>query len=236
MVLIHDLGDSPRTWDLFAPRVRDEYHAYTPELRGHGDSDKPPRAEYAFQSLYADLVKFVTEVRLDGAVLIGHGAGARLAGRLAADIPDAVSALVIYELEPGQDHSESEWSSFDEVVGYLRRQRPGASEAVADRQGRSLTGGGLDGGRSFKHDVLAYGAYMADAGGLWDGWSAIGCPTLVLRGRRSTDLTHGMAVKMAETIPRSRLAEIEDSGHWLHQESPGAFERTVRWFLESPPE
>ena len=235
MLLIHDLGDSPRTWDLLAPRFRGSHHVYAPELRGHGVADRPPAAEYRFDDVYSDVSSFASEVGLEGAVVIGHGAGSRLAARLAADVPNAVSSLVIYDLEAREDHAESEWASFDEMVGYLRRQRPGAADSVLDRQGRSLSGGGLDGGRSFKHDSAAYPAYMASADELWDDWRRIGCPTLVLRGRLSRDLTHGQAVGIAELIGRRRLAEIEGAGHWLHQEMPGAFEDTLRWFLGSPP-
>jgi esterase len=232
MVLIHDLGDSPRTWDLLVPRFRGEHHVFAPELRGHGDSDRPPRAEYEFEHLYSDLVTFVAEINLQSAVVVGHGAGARLAGRLAVESPAAVSALVLYELESTEGHTETAWKSFDEVVAYLKRQRPGASEAVLDRQGRSLTGGGLDGGRSFKHDTAAHPGYMADTGERWHNWAAIACPTLVLRGRLSRDLPHDEAVRIAESIEKSRLAEIEETGHWLHHEQPTAFEDTLRWFLD----
>ena len=235
MLLIHDLGDSPRTWDLLAPRFRVSHHVYAPELRGHGGADRPPSAEYCFENLYSDISTFVSGIGLEGAVVIGHGAGSRLAARLAADVPGAVSSLVICDLEAREDHAESEWASFDEMVGYLKRQRPGATDSVLDRQGRSLTGGGLDGGRSFKHDSAAYPAYMASAHEPWDDWSRIGCPTLVLRGRLSGDLDHGEAVGIAECIGRRRLAEIEGAGRWLHQEMPGAFEETLRWFLGSPP-
>ncbi len=235
MLLIHDLGDSPRTWDLLVPRFRGSHHVYAPELRGHGGADRPPAAEYGFDDLYSDISTFASKIGLEGAVAIGHGAGSRLAARLAADVPGAVSSLVICDLEAREDHAESEWASFDEMVGYLRRQRPGAADAVLDRQGRSLSGGGLDGGRSFKHDSAAYPAYMAPGDELWDDWSRISCPTLVLRGRLSRDLTHGGAVGIAECIGRRRLAEIEGAGRWLHHEMPCAFEETLRWFLDSPP-
>ena len=205
LVLIHDLGDSPRTWDLMVPGFRHDYHVFAVELRGHGDSDRAPRAEYEFEHLYSDLDAFVTEINPQGAVVLGHGVGARLAGRLTVERPDAVSALVLYELESADGHTETAWKSFDEVVGYLRRQRPGASEAVLDRQGRSLTGGGLDGGRSFKHDAAAHPTYMADTSERWHDWAAIACPTLVLRGRLSRDLPHDEAVRLAESIGKSRL-------------------------------
>jgi pimeloyl-ACP methyl ester carboxylesterase len=40
---------------------------------------------------------------------------------------------------------------------------------------------------------------------------------------------------MREAISKVRLAELDGGGHWFYQEFPGAFETTVRWFLDSPP-
>ena len=235
MLALHDLGDSPRTWDLLAPAMRGEFRVLAPEMRGHGESDRPAAAEYGQDRLYADIAAFASEVSLGGAVAVGHGAGARLAARLAAELPEAVSTLVIYDLEAGSDHPQGEWASFEELVDHLCTRRPGAERAVIDRQARSLTGGGLDGRRAFKHDSAAYPSYMGGTEALWDGWGSIRCPTLVLRGRLSGDLGHGEAVRIAEAVTRSRLAEIEGTGRWMHQEMPGAFEETLRWFLDSPP-
>ena len=70
---------------------------------------------------------------------------------------------------------------------------------------------------------------------LWDEWSRIMCPTLIVRGRQSELLTHAVAVKMREAIRSVRLVELDGGGHWFYQEFPGAFETTVRWFLQRPP-
>lgn len=235
MLLLHDLGDSPRTWDLFAQGFRGSHRIFAPELRGHGGADRPPAADYGFESLYADISTLASRLELRRAVVMGHGAGSRLAARLAVEMPDAVSSLVICDLEARKDHAEIGWASIDELIEYLGRQRPGVAAAVLDRQARSLSGGGLDGGRAFRHDSAAYPSYMSAAPGLWADWSRIACPTLVLRGRLSRDLTHGDAVGIAERIDRRRLAEIEDAGRWFHQEMPEAFAETIRWFLSSPP-
>ena len=68
---------------------------------------------------------------------------------------------------------------------------------------------------------------------LWDTWRRVDCPTVVVRGRQSTLLTHETAVKMKEELPHCKLAELEGGGHWFYQESPGSFESTVKWFLDS---
>ena len=68
---------------------------------------------------------------------------------------------------------------------------------------------------------------------LWEEWVSIAVPTVIIRGRHSDLLTHQTAVQMREKLSGSLLAELEGGGHWFYQESPGAFESTVRWFLST---
>jgi pimeloyl-ACP methyl ester carboxylesterase len=56
-----------------------------------------------------------------------------------------------------------------------------------------------------------------------------------VRGRESGLLTHEVAVRMREALPRARLVELDGGGHWFYQECPEAFEASVRWFLDNPP-
>ena len=87
-----------------------------------------------------------------------------------------------------------------------------------------------------KENPNRYTTFPIEWPDIWDDWRSLKCPTLIVRGRQSSVLDHEAAVRMREAIPRVRLAELEGSGHWIHQEVPGAFETTVRWFLDSPPQ
>ncbi len=92
-----------------------------------------------------------------------------------------------------------------------------------------------DGRRAWKRDRRLLAAY--ERPDLWEEWSRIAVPTLIVRGRQSNLLTHEAAVRMREAIanttPVVRLAELEGGGHWFYQEFPGAFELTVRWFMRA---
>ena len=89
------------------------------------------------------------------------------------------------------------------------------------------------GRRAWKRDRTLLGAY--ERPDLWEEWRRIRWPTLIVRGRQSALLRHEVAVRMREAITRVRLAELDGGGHWFYQEFPGAFETTVRWFLQRPP-
>jgi pimeloyl-ACP methyl ester carboxylesterase len=98
-------------------------------------------------------------------------------------------------------------------------------------QAEVMTVSKADGGWVWKRDRnLIYEYERPD---LWETWREVACPTVIIRGRQSTLLTHETAVKMREELGDCRLAELEGGGHWFYQESPGSFESTVKWFLNS---
>jgi pimeloyl-ACP methyl ester carboxylesterase len=115
----------------------------------------------------------------------------------------------------------------------LRGRQPLTTEEMLEHQAAHLTRPRGDEGRVWKNDPRVMGEY--ERPDLWDSWRSITTPTLILRGRQSALLTHETAVKMRETHPNSlvKLAELEGGGHWFYQDFPGAFEVTVRWFLDN---
>ncbi|TFD52961.1 alpha/beta fold hydrolase [Cryobacterium frigoriphilum] len=68
----------------------------TPDLRGHGRSDKPHRgADYAPRQLAADLVAVLDELELPQADVIAYSMGSRVAAAFARLAPERVGALVL---------------------------------------------------------------------------------------------------------------------------------------------
>ncbi len=71
-----------------------EYHAFAPDQRGHGDSDKPPCC-YTADDYAADADAFMDAVRVEKATLVGDSSGGLIAQRVALDYPHRVSRLVL---------------------------------------------------------------------------------------------------------------------------------------------
>ena len=231
ILLIHDLGDSSRTWDLISAKFREDYRVFSVELRGHGHSDRPSDPNYRFEDFYGDIRSLAASLKLDKAVVIGHGAGSRLAAKFSANNPDTVTHVVLYDFEESSISDTTKWISIEETIEFLHSRRPRVDIDSINRQARNLTSGGLDGSRAYIHDTSAYDVYVR--GSLWDSWVDIKCRTLILRGRMSQDLTHPKAIELAEAVSNSRLVELENGGHWLHQELPDEFHDVMRWFLNS---
>ena len=245
MVLLHGLQDCARSWDVFAASACYSHRVLALDHRGHGDSDWSTADRYRLRDYVADLEGLVEHLRLQSVVLIGHSAGGRNAMLYSIDHSDVVEALVVVDIDPDAINPESqrmfglynsetdEWGSVEAVVERLRSRQPNSSDDTLAHQALHMTRELSSGGRVWKRDRQLLAAY--ERPDLWAEWSRLTCPTLIVRGRQSSLLTHDVAVRMREAIPRARLAELEGGGHWFYQEFPGAFEATVRWFLQDPP-
>jgi len=94
IVFLHAYTDSwfafSRVLDLLSP----SYHAFAPDQRGHGDSDKPECC-YTVDDYTADVDAFMDEVGIAEATLVGDSSGGMIAQRVALDYPHRVSRLVL---------------------------------------------------------------------------------------------------------------------------------------------
>ncbi len=242
LVLLHGLQDCARSWDTFATWASARFRVVALDHRGHGDSDWAPADRYRFQDYVSDVEGLVQHLDLDDIVLMGHSAGGRNAFLHALSQPQAVRSLIIVDIDPDEVNPASrqmferyrtegdEWESMEAVVERLRNRQPNSADEMLLRQAMHMTKALDDGRRVWKRDPALITAY--ERPDLWTEWSRLSCPTLIIRGRQSELLSHEVAVRMREALPGSRLAELEGGGHWFYQEFPGAFEKTVRWFLD----
>ena len=57
-------------------------------------------------------------------------------------------------------------------------------------------------------------------------------PVLIVRGERDAYLSGAIAHKLHEEIPNSRLALLDDCGHFLQEDNPQSVARTILDFLQ----
>ena len=95
VLLIHGL--SGIWWTMRAPMLalsEAGFHAVAVDLRGHGDSDKPPRG-YDAWTLASDITNLVRALGHSTAVIVGQGEGGFVAWTAAYRRPRAVRGLVV---------------------------------------------------------------------------------------------------------------------------------------------
>ncbi len=84
LVLMHGLRDYSYYWQDCANRLLDDFHVYTFDQRGHGESERAPGG-YLVWALAADLAAFVDAVGLERFDIAGLSLGSRCSMAYARD-------------------------------------------------------------------------------------------------------------------------------------------------------
>lgn len=80
VILVHGFPESHRTWRGMVPLLGDKLRLVMPDLRGFGDSDWPQDvADYATDTLVADIFALADALGIDRFALVGHDWGGAIA-------------------------------------------------------------------------------------------------------------------------------------------------------------
>jgi len=98
LLLLHGYPQTHAMWHRIAPALAAERTVVCADLRGYGDSGKPPsgppHAPYAKRAMAADMVALMRTLGFDRFDLAGHDRGGRVAHRLCLDHPQAVRSVL----------------------------------------------------------------------------------------------------------------------------------------------
>lgn len=97
LVLAHAAGFHAHVWEPLAVRLREAFHCYGLDFRGHGDSRTPPGTDFAWNGLADDAAAAVAGLGLDRPWGVGHSSGATALLLAEAARPATFRALYCYE-------------------------------------------------------------------------------------------------------------------------------------------
>ena len=101
LLLLHGHPRTHATWNLVAPVLARRFTVVCPDLRGYGQSSKPPttadHAPYSKRALAGDCAALMRLLGLERFGVAGHDRGSYVAHRLAVDHPDRVTRLCVME-------------------------------------------------------------------------------------------------------------------------------------------
>ena len=91
-------------WRKIAPDLAQEFTLVIPDLRGYGDSSKPPAgadfAAYSKRALAQDQVETMKALGFDRFSVAGHDRGARVTHRLLRDHPERIERAALLDIVP----------------------------------------------------------------------------------------------------------------------------------------
>jgi haloacetate dehalogenase len=104
LLLLHGHPQTHVAWHKIAGRLAERFTVVLADLRGYGDSSKPPGGErhvnYSPRSMALDQIEVMRSLGFERFAVAGHDRGGRVAHRMALDHPDAVSRLAVLDIAP----------------------------------------------------------------------------------------------------------------------------------------
>lgn len=250
VLLLHGAPQSMIAWRLVAPELAKDYTVVVADLRGYGDSSKPPDGEnhenYSKRAMALDQVEVMRQLGFERFAVIGHDRGGRVGHRLALDHPDRVTHLAVLDIVPTHYlythvtlpfvQAYYHWFSYlrpspapeNEIRDSLERQAPRmTSEVEAEylrvRRDPANIHGMCEDYRAAASIDLEHDRADLD--------TKIACPVLALWGAKAPmgRLYDVLAIwkERAATVTGRSIA----AGHNLHEDAPEPVTAELRAFL-----
>jgi haloacetate dehalogenase len=108
LLLLHGYPQTHVMWHLIAPRLARDFSVVAMDLRGYGDSSKPPTTPdhepYSKRAMARDAVAVMRHLGFERFAVAGHDRGGRVAYRLALDHPQRVTKIATLDIIPTGEH------------------------------------------------------------------------------------------------------------------------------------
>lgn len=104
LLLLHGYPQTHVMWHKIAPRLAQDFTVVATDLRGYGDSGKPPgdpqHLNYSKRVMAQDQVEVMQHLGYEAFRVVGHDRGARVSHRMALDHPQRVTQLAVLDIIP----------------------------------------------------------------------------------------------------------------------------------------
>src|SRR4051794_12580284 len=104
LLLLHGHPQTHAMWHKIAPRLARDFTVVAADLRGYGESSKPPTTPdhepYSKRAMARDVVALMRALGHERFAVAGHDRGLYVAQRAALDHPNAVTALAALDGVP----------------------------------------------------------------------------------------------------------------------------------------
>jgi esterase len=240
LIILHGLFGSARNWRAIAKGLADSHRVWSIDLRNHGDS--PWDADMTYEAMAGDIKAFMARHGLEGAALMGHSMGGKVAMTLALTEPSLVGQMIVVDIAPVQ--RPPDLRSYVRAMARIdlstvrRRAEVGdlLASTVEDRSVRAFLLQNLvmtDGAPRWRLNLEAIDRQMEAIGGfpepLLD--RQYERPTHFITGALSAYVKPEHRDLVLRLFPAVTMSVIAGAGHWVHAEKPESFLRAVRRFL-----
>ncbi|MEM0978824.1 MAG: alpha/beta hydrolase [Cyanobacteria bacterium P01_H01_bin.58] len=251
VLLLHGLADHGLVWRDIVASLSDRYRCIAPDLRGHGDSSKPPETAYDARLLATDLKRLTQQLELHQVHVVAHSWAAKVALLWAQAQPERLRSLVL--VDPFFVNRLPGWLGptlplFYRTLPFLKIMGPFPRYEAAVTTAQSLKQ--YRGWSDLQASVFAAGMEQK-ADGTWGSKFAIAARNGVFQDvLRVAGLTRPVATPTCLILPTQGLNRLAwqlrpyqryltnltvnqvPGNHWPHLVEPAALGETILPFLE----
>ncbi len=255
LLLVHGGLDHARSWDFVARALRDDFHVYALDLRGHGNSAWAPGALYSVIEHVLDLSTLADIIEKTPIYVIGHSLGAITTLLYAGTFPERVKKLVAIEgvglpiqerkgspaerlrkwiekVRAAENRAPHSYPNLAAAVARMKEANRFLSDSVAEHLTLHGTNWNADGSIVWKFDnyVRLIPNFIISPEDAAEIFSRIASPSLLFWGRQSfakDPETDPLAMQIADRT----IVKVDNAGHWLHHDQLQLFMRETKKFL-----
>lgn len=234
IIFVHGVVTTSNIFPKYVGAYSPEFRGIAVDLRGYGDSEKPPTG-FTIDRFAHDLIVLADALKIDKAVWVGVSMGGMILQRLALDHPERVRALVLVSTTDGAMILDQDI----QTIGMPRDYREVSTRMIVE---------------SFPHGTpMKTYQPLLERIPTWNGTvirealtsmsqfnvhgrlTAIRVPTLIMVGAKDDVATPAIALGIQGQIPGAKLVEFK-TGHFMMAEDPDRFRTVLGEFLKQLPQ
>jgi 2-hydroxy-6-oxonona-2,4-dienedioate hydrolase len=238
VVLVHGMGSNADSWVFNAPALAAKYRVIALDQIGFGKSDKP-MLKYRVGTFVDFLDRFLAELKIDKARIVGISLGGWVSALYAAKYPAKVEKLVLIDAAGFAPPKDFDWSKVyalnsstrDEVRQNIKavfyNQTLFGTEAMVETFLTQRVAAGDGHTIASLIESLKRGEDYID-----DKLSAVTQPTLVVWGKQDGLIPVTDGERYHKGINGSELVVFDQAGHAPNVEKAADFNKKVLEFLD----
>ena len=246
VILLHGIPTWSFLYREVIPILAQEHRVLAPDFLGHGYSDRRDRFDRSLRAQTAMILRFMDELGIERATVVGHDTGGGVALILGIEHPERVQRLVLSNAVAYDSWPIEDMISLGDPVW-----RDRTATEVASFVASGLADGLHNSDRlteEFERGIVA--PYSDEEGKislirnasalntnhtmeLVDRHKDIVAPSLVLWGAHDSWQTVADGERLAREIPNAHLKRVENASHWLQQDAPETFAQEILNFLHA---
>jgi pimeloyl-ACP methyl ester carboxylesterase len=249
LLLLHGLADHALVWSSLADYLKQDYHIVAPDMRGHGESNKPEN-DYTFESAIADLEALMDKLGWSSADVVAHSWSGKLAVIWARLNPQRLRSMVLVDpifIWKIPSFLKITFPILYRVLPFLKAMGPFASYEEAENKARLLNlyhgwsplqqqvfQAGVeqkpDGSWGSKFSVAARDGIFEEVMRVPGFTVPIDIPTLFVQPEKGVNRKNWQLQPYKTSLKNLCICQVPGN-HWPFLSQPEVFNQTVAAFL-----